>query len=222
MARVPPPYIPPFDPGPTSASYTPAQYERIKSRFKDLFRITPKLLRPTFLLLHNRLGNSYPSVDRGGRFLVRIEPREENLTLYARKCTNDAVNAGAHTVKLEPATGSIVSIYYISSVNRDALAVNNNIALSTAGAGMIANLGVTANLAANVPNVFPRGASGTAYLGRTVYPSLIITDEQEISIYTGSVDVSEDTDFFILYSYLGDAPTITETGPTNSAYTDIS
>jgi hypothetical protein len=60
------------------------------------------------------------------------------------------------------------------------------------------------------------------YLNGLPVVALTLTDAFEITIYTASVAVSQDTDFFIFYSWIGNAPTITETGPTNSVFSDIS
>lgn len=220
MADFPPPYAPPSDPGPTSTSYTPSQYEAIKSRFRDLFRIVPKLLRPFFLLLHDDQGNSYPSTDRHGRVIFRNVEREVYLNDLRRKCTNDASNAGAQSMKLEPAANSILFIYFISSKNLDAAGVNHDAKVFTA-AGAECGEFYNASVAASGMIVFPRSETGVDSFCAMNHPSFFITDVFEIKIQTGSVAVSQDSDFFILYSYIGDAPTITEVGPTGSAFTDV-
>lgn len=158
----------------------------------------------------------WPLFNKYGQIPVHDVPYEENLKDYRRKCTNDASNAGNQSVKLEPAADSIVILDFASIVNHDTVNRTCTIYLYTAGGNLVAKL-VTGSIAANEMLSYELGYSTDA-----LYKKLVLTDAFELLLTAEAIAVSEDADFFMLYQVVGDNPTITETGPTGSTWSDVS
>lgn len=145
-------------------------------------------------------------------------PRERNLHTYRRKFLNGGVNDGHHSIKIEPASNSILSVYFMSITNKDTVNRTVIATLYTAGAGKITDI-FNASTAATGNLVFPRNPTAADLIDGD--KPMIFTDELELYGACLSVAVSQDSEFFILYSYVGDAPTITETAPSGATVSDI-
>jgi len=184
--------------------------------------LTLEDVKDKLILLHDEEGTIWPPMNSKGQLPVTFEERISSYHLLKKKCTNDAVNSGNHTIRINPAVDSVVQIYYASVFNLDTAARDAAIKIASNTNVLIGYLNHDATLAAAAGLVYPSLDNVDKDHFAALSHPLVIPDGLMFWTTINAIAVSEDSNHFIIYNYIGDEPQITYGNPTDAVWSDIS
>lgn len=133
---------------------------------------------------------------------------------------NGGVNAGVHSVTVAPGGGNRLEDLHCRSFNGDAAGVVHEAWVTTDDVTeplYQSGIGITAN--AGSPHSSPNAGSQTAAGSVGSGLGVIVAGTQNFFFQTGSVAVSQETEFGLYATLFGAVPTITEAAPAGATVT---
>jgi hypothetical protein len=192
----------------------------LRDRFRPIFR-TFEEVKEKLIFLHDKEGVIWPPVEPDGSMRFSTTPREEDIIVLKKSCTNDGANSGTHSINITPAAGSIVKLHYCAIQHDDNAATRVLLGRIKAKAATLFPEFMYEDIAHNTWLAYPRNLTGTGYFDQ-LGNAMFITDDLKYSLIATTLAVSKKSTWLLVYSYIGDEPDVGYSEPTNAVWADLS